>query len=202
MTTNSGELLILLLGPVIGLPVALLPIHILWINLVSDGLPAISLSFEKAEKDIMQRPPRAPQESIFANGRGIHMIWVGILMAGIALSLQGWAIKSNLHWQTLVFNVVCLSQMGHVLAIRSERRSLFSIGVFSNKPLFGAVLLTVLLQLLITYIPFLQSIFKTQSLSPNEFIIVGIASSLVFFAVEIEKGISKRKRRNSKSVFA
>jgi Ca2+-transporting ATPase len=201
MTTNSGELWILLLGPVIGLPVALLPIHILWINLVSDGLPAISLSFEKAEKDIMQRPPRAPQESIFANGRGIHMIWVGILMAGIALSLQGWAIKSNLHWQTLVFNVVCLSQMGHVLAIRSERRSLFSIGVFSNKPLFGAVLLTVLLQLLITYIPFLQSIFKTQSLSPNEFIIVGIASSLVFFAVEIEKGISKRKRRNSKSVF-
>jgi Ca2+-transporting ATPase len=202
MTTNSGELWILLLGPVIGLPVALLPIHILWINLVSDGLPAISLSFEKAEKDIMQRPPRAPQESIFANGRGIHMIWVGILMAGIALSLQGWAIKSNLHWQTLVFNVVCLSQMGHVLAIRSERRSLFSIGVFSNKPLFGAVLLTVLLQLLITYIPFLQSIFKTQSLSPNEFIIVGIASSLVFFAVEIEKGISKRKRKNSKSVFA
>jgi Ca2+-transporting ATPase len=202
MTTNSGELWILLLGPVIGLPVALLPIHILWINLVSDGLPAISLSFEKAEKDIMQRPPRAPQESIFANGRGIHMIWVGILMAGIALSLQGWAIKSNLHWQTLVFNVVCLSQMGHVLAIRSERRSLFSIGVFSNKPLFGAVLLTVLLQLLITYIPFLQSIFKTQSLSPNEFILVGIASSLVFFAVEIEKGISKRKRKNSKSVFA
>jgi Ca2+-transporting ATPase len=202
MTTNSGELWILLLGPVIGLPVALLPIHILWINLVSDGLPAISLSFEKAEKDIMQRPPRAPQESIFANGRGIHMIWVGILMAGIALSLQAWAIKSNLHWQTLVFNVVCLSQMGHVLAIRSESRSLFSIGMFSNKPLFGAVLLTVLLQLLITYIPFLQSIFKTQSLSPNEFIIVGIASSLVFFAVEIEKGISKRKRRNSKSVFA
>jgi P-type Ca2+ transporter type 2C len=202
MTTNSGELWILLLGPVLGLPVALLPIHILWINLVSDGLPAITLSFEKAEKEIMQRPPRSPQESIFANGRGTHMIWVGMLMAVIALSLQAWAIKSNLHWQTLVFNVVCLSQMGHVLAIRSESRSLFSIGMFSNKPLFGAVLLTFLLQFLITYIPFLQSIFKTQSLSPNEFIIVGIASSLVFFAVEIEKGISKRKRKNSKSVFA
>jgi Ca2+-transporting ATPase len=197
MTTNSGELLILLLGPVIGLPVALLPIHILWINLVSDGLPAISLSFEKAEKDIMQRPPRSPRESIFANGRGLHMIWVGMLMAGIALLLQAWAIKNDLHWQTIVFNVVCLSQMGHVLAIRSESRSLFSIGLLSNKPLFAAVLLTFLLQFLITYIPFLQSIFKTQSLSLNEFILVGVASSLVFFAVEIDKAISKRKRKKS-----
>jgi Ca2+-transporting ATPase len=142
----------------------------------------------------MQRPPRSPGESIFANGRGLHMIWVGMLMAGIALLLQAWAIKNDLHWQTIVFNVVCLSQMGHVLAIRSERRSLFSIGLLSNKPLFAAVLLTFLLQFLITYIPFLQSIFKTQSLTLNEFILVGVASSLVFFAVEIDKAISKRKR--------
>jgi Ca2+-transporting ATPase len=197
MTTNSGELLILLLGPVIGLPVALLPIHILWINLVSDGLPAIALSFENAEKKIMQRPPRPPQQSIFANGLGIHIIWVGMLMACVSLLLQAWAIKNDLHWQTIVFNVVCLSQMGHVLAIRSERRSLFSIGLLSNKPLFAAVLLTFLLQFLITYIPFLQSIFKTQSLSLNEFILVGVASSLVFFAVEIDKAISKRKRKKS-----
>ena len=195
MTTNSGELWTLLLGPVIGLPIALLPIHILWINLVSDGLPAISLSFEKAEKDIMNRPPRPPQESVFGNGRGVHMIWVGIFMAGIALSLQGWAIKNGLHWQTIVFNVVCLSQMGHVLAIRSETRSLFRIGVFSNKPLIGAVVIALLLQLMITYVPFFQPIFKTQALTMMEFAVVGLASSLVFFAVEIEKAIS-RKRRN------
>jgi Ca2+-transporting ATPase len=194
MTTNSGELLILLLGPVIGLPVALLPIHILWINLVSDGLPAIALSFENAEKRIMQRPPRPPQQSIFANGLGIHIIWVGMLMACVSLLLQAWAIKNDLHWQTIVFNVVCLSQMGHVLAIRSESRSLFSVGLLSNKPLFAAVLLTFLLQFLITYIPFLQSIFKTQPLSLSEFILVGSASSLVFFAVEIDKAISKRKK--------
>lgn len=118
-------------------------------------------------------------------------------MAGIALLLQAWAIKNNLHWQTLIFNVVCLSQMGHVLAIRSENRSLFSIGIFSNKTLLGAVLLTILLQLLITYIPFLQSIFKMQSLNMMEFIIVGIASSLMLFTVEIEKGIFKKRRRKS-----
>lgn len=195
MTTNSGELWTLLLGPMIGLPVALLPIHILWINLVSDGLPAISLSFEKAEKDIMNRPPRPPQQTVFANGRGMHMIWVGMLMAGISLSAQAWAINNDLHWQTIVFNVLCLSQMGHVLAIRSEKQSLFSIGIFSNKPLIGAVLIALLLQFVITYTPFLQPIFQTESLSLYEFVIVGAASSLVFFAVEIEKIVSRRREK-------
>ena len=194
MTTNSGELWTLLLGPIIGLPIALLPIHILWINLVSDGLPAISLSFEKAEKNIMNRPPRPPQESVFAGGRGIHMIWVGMLMAGIALGAQGFAIKHGLHWQTIVFNVLCLSQLAHVLAIRSENQSLFSIGIFSNKPLIGSVILSLILQFCITYIPFLQTIFKTESLTLNEFLGVGAASSIVFFAVEIEKAISRRRK--------
>lgn len=197
MTTNSGELWTLLLGPMIGLPVALLPIHILWINLVSDGLPAIALSYEKAEKDIMSRPPRPPQQSVFANGRGLHMLWVGTLMAGIALSLQGWAINHGLHWQTIIFNVLCLIQLGHVLAIRSENQSLFSLGVFSNKPLLGAVLLALLLQIIITYTPFLQSIFQTESLTLKEFLLVCAASSLVFFAVEIEKAISKKRRNKT-----
>jgi Ca2+-transporting ATPase len=192
MTTNSGELWTLLLGPMIGLPVALLPIHILWINLVSDGLPAIALSFEKAEKDIMNRPPRPPQQSVFSNGRGLHIIWVGMLMAGIALVLQGWAITNGLHWQTMVFNVLCLSQMGHVLAIRSENQAFFSAGVLSNKPLIVAVTVAFLLQFMVTYSPFFQSVFKTEALTLNEFILVAGASSLVFFAVELEKRISRK----------
>jgi P-type Ca2+ transporter type 2C len=192
MTTNSGELWTLLLGPMIGLPVALLPIHILWINLASDGLPALSLSFEKAEKNIMQRPPRPPKQSVFDHGRGYHMIWVGILMAGITLSLQSWAISRGLHWQTIVFNVLCLCQMGHVLAIRSEKQSLFSIGVFSNTPLILSVSIVLILQIIITYVPVLQEIFHTKALNITEFLIVGAASSIVFFAVEIEKFISKK----------
>ena len=194
MTTNSSEILTLLLGPLIGLPVALLPIHILWINLVSDGLPAISLSFEKAEKDIMKRPPRPPQQTVFAEGRGLHMIWVGILMAGIALSLQGWAIRNDMPWQTMVFNFLCLSQMGHVLAIRSEKQSFFSIGLFSNRLLIGSVMVTILLQVAITYVPFLQSVFKTESLSLHEFVLVGVGSILIFAAVEVEK-LVKRKTK-------
>lgn len=197
MTTNSGELWTLLLGPIIGLPVALLPIHILWINLISDGFPAISLSFEKAEKGIMTRPPRPPQQSVFANGRGLHMIWVGILMAGIALSLQGWAIRNGLHWQTIVFNVLCLCQMGHVLAIRSETQSLFGVGIFSNKPLTVAVLIAFLLQFIITYVPFFHPIFQTEALTLKEFLLVGAASSLVFFAVELEKAVFRRRAINA-----
>lgn len=197
MTTNSGELWTLLLGPILGLPIPLLPIHILWINLVSDGLPAISLSFEKAEKDIMNRPPRPPQESVFSNGRGLHMIWVGMLMAAIALGLQAWAIEHDLHWQTIVFNVLCLCQMGHVLAIRSENRSLFEIGLFSNKPLIASVTIGVLLQFVITYVPFLQPVFHTEALSLKEFLIVIGASSIVFIAVELEK-LVRRKRSVSR----
>ena len=197
MTTNSGEIWTLLLGPIIGLPIALLPIHILWINLVSDGLPAISLSFEKAEKNIMNRPPRPPQENVFAKGRGLHIIWVGLLMGAIALTAQWYAIKNNLHWQTIVFNFVCLSQMAHVLAIRSERESLFTMGIFTNKPLIGSVILAVLLQVALTYVPFLQVVFHTESLTVNEFLGVLAASSIIFFAVEIEKLIRRTKERTS-----
>ena len=192
MTTNSGELWTLLIGPMIGLPVALLPIHILWINLVSDGLPAIALSFEKAEKDIMNRPPRPSTQTVFANGRGIHIIWVGLLMAGIALLTQAWAIEKGFHWQTIVFNVVCLSQMGHVLAIRSKNQSAFSSDFFSNPWLIGAVVLTFIFQFIITYFSFFHSIFQTETLSISEIILVVSASSIVFFAVEIEKKISKK----------
>ena len=142
----------------------------------------------------MNRPPRQPGESVFANGRGLHMFWVGILMAGITLSLQAWAIRNGLHWQTIVFNVLCLSQMGHVLAIRSEKQSLFSIGIFSNKPMIGAVIIVLLLQFIITYTPALQPIFKTEALTLSEFLITGAAASIVFFAVEIEKAIFRKRR--------
>ena len=195
MTSNSGELWTLLLGPLIGLPIALLPIHILWINLVSDGLPALALSFEKAEQDIMRRPPRPPQQSIFDEGRGIRIVWVGLLMAGITLSAQAWAIRLGLHWQTIVFNVLCLSQMGNVLAVRSEKQSLFRIGLFSNKFLLASVLIAFLLQAALTYIPFLQAVFHTQALSIQEFLLVTVASSLVFFVIEIHKAIKQRPGR-------
>ena len=198
LTTNSGEIWTLFLAPLVGLPIPLLPIHILWINLLTDGLPALALSAEPAESDVMKRPPRHPKESIFAHGLGAHAIWVGLLMAGIVLFLQAWSLKTeHVHWQTMVFTVLCLTQLGHVLAIRSETQSLFSMGLFSNKYLFGAVALTFLLQMATIYVPFLNPIFKTESLTLSELAIAVVFSSGVFFAVETEKLIKRRKAGNS-----
>ena len=198
LTSNVGEIWVIFLSPLVGLPIPLLPVHILWINLVTDGLPGLALSSEKAEKDIMQRPPRHPKESIFAQGLGVHVMWVGLLIGTLCLATQAWALQNgNTHWQTMVFNVLCLSQMGHVLAIRSESESFFSMGMFSNKPLIGAVLLTLGLQLAVTYVPLLQPIFRTEALTLKEFLLVGAVSSIVFFGVEIEKVIFRKKRKFS-----
>lgn len=195
MTSNSGEIWTIFLAPFLGLPIPLLPIHILWINLVTDGLPGLALAAEPAEKGIMERTPRHPKESIFANNLGIHIIWVGLLMGAVSLFSQAWSIRTGFaHWQTIVFTVLCLSQMGHVLAIRSETQSLFTQGVFSNKPLLGAVVLTFVLQMATIYIPFLNPIFKTEPLTLYELVFTLILSSIIFFAVEIEKLIRRRRR--------
>jgi len=194
VTTNSAEILTIFLAPFLGLPIPLLPIHILWINLVSDGLPALALTAEPAEQGIMQRPPRKASESLFAAGMWQHMVWVGLLMAGITLFTQAWAYHSgSAHWQTMAFTVLVLSQLGHVLAIRSEKESLWRIGIFTNKPMAVAVIFTFLLQMATIYIPALNPIFKTEPLSLNELMICLAISSIVFFAVEIEKWLIRRE---------
>lgn len=194
MTSNSGEIGAIFLAPFFGLPIPLLPIHILWINLVTDGIPGLALAAEPAEKEIMKRPPRHPKESIFAHGLGTHIIWVGLLMGFVSIFTQAWSIKTGYaHWQTMVFTVLCLSQMGHVLAIRAEKESLFTQGLLSNRPLIGAFLLTFILQMATIYVPFLNPIFKTEPLTLSELTLTLALSTVVFFAVETEK-LWKRKR--------
>ncbi|MEE7627411.1 cation-translocating P-type ATPase [Methylobacter sp. Wu8] len=193
MTCNSAEIWTLFLAPFLGLPIPLLPIHILWINLVTDGLPGLALAVEPEERGIMERPPRGPQESIFAQGMWQHILWIGLLMGGVSLFAQGWAYSTgSARWQSMVFTVLALSQMGHVLAIRSERESLFSQGLFSNMPLLGSVLLTFCLQMAVLYVPVLQPIFKTEALSLDELLLCLALSSVVFFVVEVEKWLRRR----------
>ena len=188
MTSNSGEIWTIFLAPLVGLPIPLLPIHILWINLVTDGLPGLALANEPAEKNLMDMPPRKPNESIFAHGLGIHIFWVGLLMGAVCLGVQAWAINVNdPKWQTYVFTILCFSQMGHVLAIRSDYYFLFRHGIFSNLPLIGAIFLTFLLQIAILYIPALNEIFSVQPLSWQELLACILLSSIVFHAVEMEK---------------
>jgi len=193
MTSNTGEILTLLLAPLLGMPIPLLPIHILWINLVTDGLPGLALSVEPAEKEVMKRPPRPSTESIFSHGMWQHMLWVGFLIAALSLSPLVWAdLQSSEHWQTMVFTTLTFCQLVHVIAIRSERESLFSIGFTSNPILLITVVLTVGLQLIVIYTPWLQSIFKTQPLSLQELGLCMLLSSVIFFAVEIEKWLARR----------
>ncbi len=188
MTSNSGEIWTIFLAPFLGLPIPLLPIHLLWINLVTDGLPGLALAAEPAEKGVMQKPPRHPQEGIFAHGLGTHIIWVGFLMGFVSIFTQAWSIETgHAHWQTMVFTVLCLSQMGHILAMQFDKESLFSQGLLYNKPLLGAVALTFALQMTTIYVPLLNPIFKTEPLTLSELLFTLALSSVVFFAVEIEK---------------
>ncbi len=199
LTGNSGEIWTIFLAPLIGLPVPLLPIHILWVNLVTDGLPALALAAEPAEKNIMQLPPRDPKEGIFAHGLGWHILWVGLLIGAICLGVQAWAIRHNdPKWQTYVFTVLCFTQMAHVMAIRSPRYFLFRQGMFTNPLLLGAILLTFILQLALIYVPVLQSIFSTQALSWQELGGCILVSLLVFHAVEMEKLVRSMRNANGR----
>jgi len=193
MTSNSGEIWVIFLAPFAGLPMPLLPIHILWINLVTDGLPGLALAAERGERNLMSRPPRRPNESIFAHGMWQHIVWVGLTMGAVCLMLQAWSIAhGSAHWQTMVFTVLCLSQLGHALAIRSERDSTFRIGFWSNPVLMWTVLFTLGLQLATIYVPALNPIFKTEPLDLDELLLCLAASTVVFFAVEAEKWCVRR----------
>jgi Ca2+-transporting ATPase len=193
VTTNSSEIWTIFFAPFLGLPIPLLPIHILWINLVTDSLPALALAAEREEKGVMGRPPRPPAESIFAHGMWQHMVWVGLLMAALTLLTQAWAYRTgHAHWQSMVFTVLTLSQLAHVMAIRSERESLFAIGLWSNRPMVAAVLVTFLLQMAALYVPALNDAFHTEPLAPAELAACIAVSSIVFFVVEAEKWLVRR----------
>ncbi len=188
MSSNSGEIWTLFLAPFLGLPVPLLPIHILWINLVTDGLPGLAFTAEPAEPGIMQRAPRPPQESIFAHGMWQHIVWVGLLVGAVSIAAQAWSVgRGDEYWQTIVFTVLTISQLFHSLAVRSERASLWTIGLMSNPAMLGAVLLMVALQLAVIYVPALNVIFHTQPLPLIDLLICFALSSIVLFAVEFEK---------------
>ena len=193
LSCNSGEILVMLIGPLLGMPLPLLPLQILWMNLVTDGFPALALGVEAAERNVMQRPPYPPAESIFSRGVGRTIVWVGVLMGAVSL-LMGyldWRVGDP-SWQTMVFTTLTLSQLGLALAMRSERDSVFQIGFFSNRAMIGAVALTFFFQLALIYVPFLRELFELERLSMTDLGISLVASTVVFWAVEVEKWWRRR----------
>ena len=192
MTSNSGEIWVLMLAPFLGLPIPLLPLHILWINLVTDGFPGLALSAEPAERDVMQRKPRPAEEGIFTSEMVTHIFWVGLTIGGLTLATQAFALSHEIpQWQTMVFTVLVFAQLFHSLAIRSERYSLLSIGVFTNPALIVAVLATVAAQLLVIYVPALNVIFHTMPLSAMELAACFAIGAIVLVVVETEKKLRR-----------
>ncbi len=193
VTCNSAEIWTIFFAPFLGLPVPLLPIQLLWINLVTDGLPGLALTAEPEEKGVMERPPRPPAESILARGLWQHVVWVGFLMAGTTLAVQAIAYHAGSpHWRTMVFTVLATLQLGHVLAIRSESESFFARGRAGNRPLLAAVGIGLLLQLATLYVPALNAVFETQPLAAGELAVCLALSTVAFAAVETEKWMIRR----------
>jgi len=192
--SNIGEVLTIAASPLLvsgGVP--LTPLQILWMNLVTDGLPALALAVEPAEPNVMNRPPHDPKESIFARGLGLYMIRIGIVLAIIAISLMVWGYNYTRgtadpdRWKTMVFTTLCLAQMGHALAIRSNSRLTIELNPFTNPFLLLAVGLTSLLQLALVYVPPLRNFFGTHYLPPLELLVCIGFSMLMFVWVELEK---------------
>jgi len=196
LSCNLAEILTIFLAPLLGFAIPLLPTQILWINLVTDGLPGLALVTEPAEKDIMKRPPRPPKENLFAGGLVARILLTGIILTLAAISIQWWAagqLYDVRTQQTMVFTTLCFVQLVNALSVRSFYHSLFSSRIFANKGLWGAIILTVILQLLIVYAPFLNPIFKTTPLAWNAMAVILIATVGSVLCIEFLKYLDKRK---------
>jgi Ca2+-transporting ATPase len=198
--SNVGELITIAAAPLLGLTgVPLTPLQILWMNLVTDGVPALALALEPGEDGLMLKPPAQPGESIFARGIGRYILRIGLVFGAITIALMAYAAHSGAPWQTMVFTTLCLAQMGHALAARSDR-PLIQVAPFSNPALLAAVVLTSALQLALLYVPVLSSFFGTTPLSLQELgICVGV-SALFFLYLESEKVVRLWLRRRAAHV--
>jgi P-type Ca2+ transporter type 2C len=195
--SNIGEILTIAAAPLMGLGgVPLSPLQILWMNLVTDGVPALALALEPGDSNVMQREPFQPNESIFARGLGGYIIRIGLVFAIVTIGLMKWAFDRT-HavdypgdpdtWKTIVFTTLCIAQMGHALAVRSVNKLVIEINPFSNPLLLWAILGTILLQLAVVYIPLLRSFFGTHPLSLFELGVCFGCSLLIFIWIEGEK---------------
>ena len=200
LSCNLGEILVIFFAPILGFAIPLLPIHILWINLVTDGLPGLALVAEPAEKDIMNRPPRPPKENLFAGGIDSRIVITGVIMTLAAIFIQWWCVNEGydvVTQQTAVFTTLCFVQLGNALSVRSAYHSIFSSDIFANRGMWGAIILTVILQLLIVYVPFLDTIFKTTPLSWNIMLMISSTTFACIILIEFIKLLNKKRYLNA-----
>jgi Ca2+-transporting ATPase len=192
--SNIGEVITIASAPFLGLPdVPLTPLQILWMNLVTDGVPALALAVQPPDPDVMERKPFSSKESIFARGLGSYMVRIGLIFSIITISLMMWSYQNAItfpypnSWKTMVFTTLCIAQMGHALAVRSDNRLTLEMNFFSNPSLLIAISFTIILQLMLIYVPWLRNFFGTELLTRTQLLVCLGFSSLMFVWVELEK---------------
>lgn len=191
LSCNLGEILTLFTAILLNWNSPLQPIHILWVNLITDSFPALALGVDKTKEDVMNNPPRNPKESIFIKSDKIQLIINGVLIGGITLFAfklgERLYADSLIHAQTMAFVVLSVSQLFLSLSLRSNIKSAFSLGIFSNKYLVYSILLGIFLQVIIISISFIANIFKVTPLLLYDWIVVILVSLIPFAINEILK---------------
>ncbi len=196
LSCNASEIAVMLLGPLLGMPLPLLPLQILWMNLVTDGLPALALGVEPAEGNVMKRPPFSSEESIFGRGLVGFVAVMGIVMSLVSLGVGVFSFRAgDPAWQTLLFTTLIFTQVVLALEVRSERSSLFRVGLLTNPLMVVAFFSTVGLQLAVVYVPFLQKVFSTAPLGRRDLLVVVGSGLAVLAVVEAWKLVLRRKER-------
>ena len=196
LTCNASEIAVMLIGPFLGMPLPLLPLQILWMNLVTDGLPALALGVEPPEKDVMKRPPYTANESVFGRGMVQFIIGIGIIMSALAIG-AAWGLwyEGDPRWQTVLFTTLVLSQLAVAVATRSEENPIWRLNPFTNRSMVLAVVLTIALQLAVIYLPVANTIFDTQPLKPIELALSFGLALLTLLIVEIWKAVARWRHR-------
>ncbi len=197
LSCNLSEVLLMLLATLSGLPLPLLPVQILWINLVTDGFPALALATDPKDPDIMNRPPRDPQARFLSRRRLLLLFGQGTLIAASTMLVFAYCLfamdQSLERARTVTFTVMVLAQLFHAFNCRSDRRSVFSIGVFSNRSLIWAVGISAALQVLIVALPAARAVFKVSPFDPKHWVLVLAVGLVPLLAMELWKAVRWRR---------
>jgi len=191
LACNAGEVMLMFVAATAGWPAPLAPIQILWLNLITDGLPALALGFEPAERDIMDRPPRPPQEPVITRRRGLMILLHGILVAAVAVAAF-WGVWRGRddrlpHAQAVTFCVAAFSQLFFAVGCRSDRLTALELGLFGNPALVLAILLSTLLQVTVVTLPYSQPVFAVHTELGRDWLLVVLLSLVPVTTIEVLK---------------
>lgn len=196
---NLGKVLVVMLGPLLGPSVPLLPLQLLFLNLLTDGLLGLGLGLEKSEKGVMQRPPYSPKQNVLPRDLLLQLLWIGGVIGSVALVVgAAYLTAGRQEWQTMIFVTLTLSQILQAFASRSSQESIFATGWLGNRALAASATVVLVLLVLGVYMPFFQNLLKTQALGWIDILVSVAASGLVFAIIELEKWLVRRRQVKDK----